>query len=154
VVTVGIVNKQGDGLYVVDLYRVVSRIVAGERKYDIFELGLDLIGFTNASIVKDVTLADNNLVYLKSGRPEQVPICSFNQFFDKEAGLCRDCQGNASGTLGFQATECTTCGHMWKARQDLLASNPDDPSLKFADPSTVLCQNPEAVWNQIEAARN
>ena len=43
--------------------------VAGERKYDIFELGLDLIGFTNSSIVKDVTLADGNLVYLKSGRP-------------------------------------------------------------------------------------
>lgn len=43
---------------------------------------------------------------------------------------------------------------MWKARQDLVASNPDDPSLKFADPSTILCQNPEAVWDQIEAARN
>ena len=42
---------------------------AGERKYDIFELGLDLIGFTGASIVKDVTLSDGNLVYLKSGRP-------------------------------------------------------------------------------------
>lgn len=43
--------------------------VAGERKYDIFEFGLDLIGFTSPSIVKDVTLDTGNLVYLENSRP-------------------------------------------------------------------------------------
>ena len=173
--TIGLSFVGEDGLDHISLYKLVE---SSEGEIGVFDFGIDVIQTTivpskrttedkvdnfasegptlndgkliwTTSTEKQITSTDaqgNQVTETKTTWPVQMlTICTPEQFYNATTQECESCP-ETEGTTRFQETSCRSCADIW-------FESKDQPNSLEALIATQLCEDPEGLYEQIQAEK-